>query len=181
MSFFSDEQRNTDGTFESGGGDFEPIPANTGCLAAIKQTEWVTYDNERYINIRWQVLQPEAYKNRMVFQKLRVLDIDPSKSDRAKRMLAAIDSNAGGKLVALGREPSDSDLASALVGKIQAIKLQVWKLTTESGEERSGNWVSAVSPSKAGQTQQPAPVEQQPSVGASSFDDVPFMRRDWRI
>src|SRR5690625_2522169 len=148
MSFWNDEQRSVGGSFESGGGDFEPIPANTGCIAAIKEAAWAEYQGDRYINIQWEILKPDQYKNRRVFQKVRVHDADPQKADRAKLMLAAIDTNAGGKLLALSREPTDQDLASALVGKIQAIKLQVWELETETGEKKSGNWVSAVAPSK---------------------------------
>lgn len=183
MSFWNDEQRNTSGTFESGGGDFEPIPANTGCIAAIKQAGWAEYQGDRYINIQWQVLKPDQYKNRVIFQKIRVLDNDPAKADRAKRMLAAIDANAGGKLLQLSHEPTDHDLASALTGKMQAIKLQVWEMEVE-GQQRSGNWVSAVAPSKGGQ-QQPAAVQQpatQPVGGGMTIgDDIPFAPVSWIV
>ena len=30
----------TGGTFETGGGDFEPIPNNTGAIAAIEEIKW---------------------------------------------------------------------------------------------------------------------------------------------
>src|SRR5699024_2762059 len=177
MSFWNSDHKTVGTSFESGGGDFEPIPANTGCIAAIHQASWAEYHGDRYINIRWQVLQPEQYKNRVIFQKVRVLDDDAAKADRAKRMLAAIDANAGGKLVQLDRAPEDSDLALALTGKIMAIKLQVWELTGDDGQERSGNWVSAVAPSKGGQ-QQPTPVQQtvtQPDGGGIDMgDDIPF-------
>ena len=172
MSFWNDEQRNTSGTFESGGGDFEPIPANTGCIAAIKQAGWAEYQGDRYINIQWQVLRPEHYKNRVIFQKIRVLDIDSAKAYRAKRMLAAIDTNAGGKLLQLTHEPTDHDLASALTGKMQAIKLQVWEMEVE-GQQRSGNWVSAVAPSK-GAAAQPAPVVAPAPAMADMAADIPF-------
>ena len=172
MSFWNDEQRNTGGAFESGGGDFEPIPANTGCIAAIKQAGWADYQGDRYINIQWQVLKPEQYKNRVIFQKIRVLDSDISKADRAKRMLAAIDTNAGGKLLQLQHEPTDHDLASALTGKMQAIKLQVWEMEVE-GQKRSGNWVSAVAPSK-GAVAQPAPVVAPAPAMDDDLDSIPF-------
>lgn len=176
MSFWNEEHKNTGGNFESAGGDFEPLPANTGCLAAIKQASWSEYEGDRYINIQWQVLKPEQYKGRVIFHKVRVLDADSDKADRAKRMLAAIDTNAGGKLLQLNREPDDYDLASALVGKIQGIKVQVWKMEV-NGEERSGNWVSAVAPSKkpaaqaapqaGAQAAQPA-VASEPNVSAGA-------------
>lgn len=166
MSFWNEEHKNTGGNFESAGGDFEPLPANTGCLAAIKQANWSEYEGDRYINIQWQVLKPEQYKGRVIFHKVRVLDPDSAKADRAKRMLAAIDTNAGGKLLQLNREPDDYDLASALVGKIQGIKLQVWKMEV-NGEARSGNWVSAVAPSKRPATQaQPGAQAAQPTAAS---------------
>src|SRR5690554_5488113 len=183
MSFCNDEQRNTGGAFESGGGDFEPIPANTGCIAAIKQAGWAEYQGDRYINIQWQVLKPEQYKNRVVFQKIRVLDEDSAKADRAKRMLAAIDTNAGGRLLQLQHEPTDHDLASALTGKIQAIKLQVWELTGDDGQERRGNWVSAVAPSKGAPQPAPAPAPAPALAGGGMDmgDDIPFAPVLWIV
>ena len=165
MSFWSDDHRKVGPSFESGGGDFEPIPANTGVIAAIKNAEWSEYKGDRHISIRWDVVSPEQYKGRVVFQKVRVLDDDPAKADRAKSMLAAIDKNAGGALLKLDSEPTDYDLASALTGKMMALKLQVWELEID-GQQRSGNWVSAVSPSQGAAKQEPAQ--------AASFDDVPF-------
>ena len=180
MSFWSSDHKNVGATFETGGGDFEPIPANTGCVAAIKQAGWAEYHGDRYINIQWQILAPEQYKNRVVFQKVRVLDDDAAKADRAKRMLAAIDANAGGKLLQLDRAPDDSDLALALTGRIMAIKLQVWEMVGDDGQERSGNWVSAVAPAgKQKQAAQPAPAVPQPAPvmaagGMAMDDDIPF-------
>lgn len=184
MSFWNDEQRNVGTSFESGGGDFEPIPANTGVKAAIKQAGWAEYQGDRYINIQWQVLAPEQYKNRVVFQKIRVLDADVAKADKAKRMLAAIDANAGGKLVQLDRAPEDSDLALALTGKMMAIKLQVWEMTGDDGQERRGNWVSAVAPIN-GQQHAPAPQPAQtqaPSGGGMAMaEDIPFAPARWFV
>lgn len=184
MSFWNDEQRNVGKSFESGGGDFEPIPANTGVKAAIKQAGWAEYQGDRYINIQWQVLAPEVYKNRVVFQKIRVLDDDTAKADRAKRMLAAIDANAGGKLVQLDRAPDDSDLALALTGKMMAIKLQVWEMQGSDGQDRKGNWVSAVAPING--QQQAASVHAAPQAattggGGAMDDDIPFAPVNWIV
>src|SRR5699024_797462 len=147
-SYWNSDHKTVGTSFESGGGDFEPIPANTGCIAAIHQASWAEYHGDRYINIRWQVLQAEQYKNRVIFQKVGVLDDDAARADRAKRMFAVIDAVAGGKLMQLDRAPDDSDLEMALTGKIMTINLQVCELTGDDGQERSGNLVSAVAPSK---------------------------------
>lgn len=171
---------NTGGEFETGGGDIQPIPSNTSVLAAIDEAKIDDYQGEEYISLRWTILQPEEYKNRKIFQKVRVWDADPRKSDKAKRMLAAIDTNAGGKLMASGEEPSDLNLTIALVNKPMVIKLQVWEIEKDDGSKASGNWVCAVSPrnhQSKSQPQQKASVKkegQQQVVGGGTNDDIPF-------
>ena len=148
MSFFqlSDNSaiENT-GSFEMGGGQIEPIPSNTQVKAIVDEAKWDEYNNERYISARWSIIDGE-YLNRKIFQKIKVCETDPAKKDKALRMLAAIDANAGGGLMKLGYEPTDMDLAANLTNKPQAILLQRWDMTKDNGEEISGNWVSAVAP-----------------------------------
>jgi len=67
-------------------------------------------------------------------------------------MLVAIDANAKGKLVELGREPTDEDLETALVNRPMLLKLGVWEM--DGG--KSGNWVKAVSPKETAPSK-PAP------------------------
>lgn len=126
------------GTFELGGS--EPIPANTQLKACVDDVSWDDYELDFYINVTWSVLEGE-YKNRKVFQKIRVNDDDPKKRDKALRMLAAIDANAGGKLMASGQEPDDNALQMALVNKPMVIKVGVWEMNG-----RKGNWVQKVAP-----------------------------------
>ena len=176
-----------DSTYEMEGGNFEPIPANTGCIAAIEEAKWDSYEEDRYISLKWRVIKPDEYGNRVIFQKVKVYgtsrDKDPqATADKAKRMLAAIDSNAGGKLMKLQGEPDDTDLMSALVGKMMAIKLQVWEMEI-NGEEKSGNWISAVAPAKgkaaeAAKKAAPKPKPKPEPVAVEEeeddFGDVPF-------
>jgi hypothetical protein len=157
MSFWQtsdNQQLDTSGNFEIGGG--EPIPANTALRVMATDAKWDTWEGEESIKIRWDVIDGE-YKNRVVFQKLKVKDADTKKRDKALKMLAAIDANAGGKLMALGSEPSDMDLAQCLLQKPMWIKVQVWEI-----DGKSGNWVAAVSGGvKSGATEQapkPGPV-----------------------
>ena len=163
-----------DTSYEVEGGDMKPIPANTTCIAAIEEAKWSDYEGDRFINLKWRVMRPSDCEKRVIFHKIKVYgtsrDKDPqATADKAKRMLAAIDANAGGRLMKVEGEPGDMDLMSALVGKMMAIKLQVWSLTTEKGEEKTGNWVSAVAPAKGAQTE--APAQQSQPV---TDDDVPF-------
>ena len=157
MSFWTTEALASTGTIETGGGSIEPIPAKTQVKAAIDEAKWDSYDGEEYISLRWTVLAPADYKNRKIFQKIKVND--PAKSEKAKKMLGAIAVNAGGGLLKTAGEPSDSDLQKHLLNKPMALLLQVWKIKPEDGsEEMTGNWISSVSPlkSKAAPTPPPA-------------------------
>lgn len=181
MSFWDlndGSQIENNGSFEMGGGDIEPIPNNTGCLGAIEEAKWDEYEDDRYISLKWRVMKPDQYGNRVIFQKVKVFgtsrDKDPkATADKAKRMLAAIDANAGGKLRNVKGEPTDMDLMSCLVGKVMAIKVMVWEMET-NGEKKRGNWISAVAPSKGNvQSQVQQQTEAQPQ-DAGFDEELPF-------
>lgn len=176
--------------YEIESGNLEPIPDDTQCIAAIEEAKWDQYEADHYISLKWKIIQPDQYARRVIYQKLKVFgtsrDKDPAATaDKAKRMLAAIDTNAGGKLMKLGTEPDDTDLMSALVGKMMAIKVKVWEMTSNDGKERSGNWICAVAPAKGvkpqGQSRAPAP-SRAPAAAAPAAQqyseepdfDVPF-------
>lgn len=141
MSFWDNVEAPSTGEFSAGGGKFELIPDNTDVLAMIDKAEWTEYEGNRYIDVNWVIIQPEAYKNRKVFQKVQVNHADVKKAQKAKQMLAAIDFNSGGNLMKLKREPTDVDLARALINKQMILKLMTWEMNG-----KSGNWVSAVAP-----------------------------------
>tara|TARA_A100000172_G_scaffold52540_1_gene33243 strand:- start:1456 stop:1947 length:492 start_codon:yes stop_codon:yes gene_type:complete len=163
MSFFTNEQLEQSETMEMGG-SIEPIPEKTQLKAIIGDAKWDTNQDatERFISTRWDVLAPEEFGNRKIFQKIKVLDSDPKKADRQKRMLVAIDKNAGGELVKLGREPQDEDLQKALCNKTMLIRVMIWEM-----DGKSGNWVSQVAPD--GQLE-----EASPSVKQDDTDEIPF-------
>jgi hypothetical protein len=131
----------------------EPIPEGSSVLALIDEAKWdVTPTSDEYVSLRWTVLAPEAFKNRKVFHKLWVTDHDPNAKDHAKavaktdkhrKMLAAIDANAGGKLTAKDAKPTTDDLVMALTNKPMVITLGVWESNTGGS---GGNWVMAVAP-----------------------------------
>lgn len=172
MSFWNIDKP-TDGNFETGGGDMTPIPKNTSVLAAPDEAKWDEYEGDRFISIRWAIMAPAEYKNRKIFQKIRVEDSDPKKQEKAKRMLAAIDANAGGKLMAAGEEPTDKSLTVALCNKPMVLKLQVWEMEI-NGEERSGNWISAVSPRQGSPKKEEAPAPEPEPMPTDFDDDVGF-------
>ncbi len=189
---------NTTGSFDAGGGNMQPIPSDTNVLAAIDEAKWDGNEGAKYISLRWSVLQPEEFENRKVFQKLWVSDADPraksdkvsAKRDKAKKMLAAIDMNAGGKLLAKPVMPSDEAMTLHLTNKPMIVKVMVWEMKDAmTGEINRGNWVGAVaskSSAKVSSSEEIAKSKaemehhQKSSAGAASRgsrdlgDEIPF-------
>jgi len=202
MSFWDlsdgDSAKNTDSEYEIPSGNMEPIPDGSSVLAMIDEAKW---DKPRdgyaeFISLRWSVLAPEEYKNRKVFQKLWVTDDDPNarddaaaakKRDKARRMLAAIDANAGGKLTKQEGIPTDEALSSCLTNKPMTIKCMLWEMPDRDkpGEFIRGNWIAAVAPkSKGVDVKEPAPARAKPApsgapAGGNDFDEIPFAP-EWR-
>ena len=163
MSFFTTSDNKaieTGSTFDMNV-EMEPIPTDTKLKSFIDEIKWDSYEGDSYISARWTVIDGE-YKNRKIFQKLRVTDSNPAKADKAKRMLAAIDGNAGGKLMAQGVQPDDMMLSINLMNKPMLIVVAIWEI-----EGKKGNWVKAVSSTNNAVQS----VQQQAPTPAPSFDD----------
>jgi hypothetical protein len=163
------------------------IPDGSTVLAYPEEAFWEQKDTgamERYIKIKWKVQKPEAVEGRVVFQKLWVKDHDPqakpdkaeAKREKALRMLATIDANAGGRLAKKGTEPSDDDLALALVNKPMAITVKVWEIDGAQGKI-DGNWIAAVHPKshelKVGAAKT-KPAAAASAAGDDLGDEIPF-------
>ena len=177
MNFFDGIDTNSN-EFDLGGGDILPIPKDTRVLATAEEAKNDSYENDSYINIKWRVNQPEEYANRVLFQKVKVFDADPAKAAKHKKMLAAIATNAGGRLFAAMQQaseqtPSDNSL-TALTNAPMVLLLDEWDMNG-----KQGNWVKSVSARK-GAAPAPAPTpapQQQPATApaADEFDDdIPF-------
>lgn len=150
--------------FEIGGGS-EPIPEGTKVRACVTEAGWKEYQGDRYVNLRWDVVDGE-YKKRVIFHKIKVFESDPAKADRQRQMLAAIDANCGGKLAAIDGEPTDIDFLKALTNKPMVIRLGVWDMNG-----KQGNWVQAVesaSGAKVAAKQKPSQVKE------DDDSDLPF-------
>jgi len=176
--------------YEQESGNLAPIPDGSSVLAIIDEAKWQeTRDRDaEFISLRWSVMEPAEYANRKVFQKLWVTDDDPNakdadkaakKRDKAKKMLAAIDANCGGKLSKKGGRPSDDDLALALTNRPMIIKCMVWEMKGSDGTMNSGNWIAAVSPKAKGVDVKAAKEPARKAEPAKSAfddldDDVPF-------
>lgn len=211
MSFWDlsdgDSAKNVGTEYEVPTGNMEPIPAGSSVLAMIDDIKWeMKQTGEEFISARWTVLAPEEYKNRKVFHKLWVMDLDPSakdeatgmkKRDKARKMLAAIDANAGGKLTAKPGRPTNDDLLH-LTNKPMVCTMMTWSMPdTRNGGMMHGNWVSAVA-SKGNKDIHVADAKPLPTGSAAPAarddfgagggyskpamvdDDIPFAP-EWRI
>lgn len=152
--------------YEAPSGDaLEPIPDGSTVLAYIKEAKWdEDKSGNRYVKIRWDVLEPASVAKRVVFQKLWVLDDDPNaktadaakkKRDNALKMLMAIDANCAGKLAAKGTIPTDDDLALALTSAQMLILCKVWSMKAADGSDMQGNWIAGVFPKNSRETKVP--------------------------
>jgi hypothetical protein len=162
--------------------DLPPIPDKTVVKAAATEIKWdlftkdspdgKTLNGERYVNVRWDVIDGE-FQKRVIFQKIKVSSAQEKTRDNAIDMLAAIDMNAsGGKLMTLGREPSDMELMTLLANKPMHLRLRVW---TSQDKTASGNWIDAVSSAKGSKPAQrsvtTAPIVATPAPEVPAEDE----------
>jgi len=181
-----DSAVSTDKEFDAGGGDFEVLPKGTSVLCTVNDVAWksVYQRDEKFVNVKWQVLKPEAYAGRVIFQKLFVSDNDPNtppdkmpaKRDKHKKMLMAIDANGKGRLAKITSAPDDEELALALINSQAVLTLGVWdKDDGAGGKTPGGNWVQAVKPKSAPVTEVAKKAPPKRAVFADDLDDeVPF-------
>jgi len=168
------------GSFNVGGGEMAPIPSGTKVKAMITEIKFELPSDrdaangfgEELIKVRWDVVDGE-FKNRVIFQKIAVDHEKVEKKDKALEMLAAIDFNAGGKLMASGEKPSDHGMAKALTNVPMILQLQVWETKKDDGSDMSGNWVQAVYNATQMKADAPKPKEDKPDFD-SFDDDIPF-------
>lgn len=151
---------------EGGRSNDLPMPEGTQVKIGIKEAKWATDEREgTYISLQHQVMAPACYKGRIVFQKLHVNPVEGSnnvkltdderkkKRLKALKMLAVIDTNAGGKLLASADRPDDLKLQSCLANKTMMMQLGTYEFDTKDGvkipnevDYMRGNWVRKVAP-----------------------------------
>ena len=165
MGFFTmstGQMANQDGntSFEMGGND--PMPDNTTVVAAVSKIGWKKpsdfYDFDS-IKAEWDVLEPKEYAGRKVFQTIKIFDGKDSVADKAKTMLAVMDTICGGKIMAkvaaTGQAPDDNILAQALINRPMMLTLGLFD-TKEAGKTGI-NWIKKVAPRvRGGSTAAPA-------------------------
>lgn len=183
-------------SYEVASGNFEAFPEGTKLLAMVTDAEWRTNDQTglENLSLTWTVVKPEEVANRKVFQSLWLTDLQPEakdpekRRDKARRMFAAIDANAGGKLAKKPGKPDAEAILIALANKQMLIRLGEYEGRTRDGGTVHRNYVQAVGP-KTGETYLPqtnrAPSRQAthsgaPAGGIAFDDEIPFAP-EWRV
>ena len=130
-------------SYEVASGSFEAFPEGTKLLAMVTDAEWRVNEQSglENLSLTWTVVKPEEVANRKVFQSLWLTDLQPEakdpekKRDKARRMFAAIDANAGGKLAKKPGKP-DAELndkpEKACASPWNATRFEACRLCTES-------------------------------------------------
>lgn len=183
-------------SYEVASGSFEAFPEGTKLLAMVTDAEWRINNRTglENLSLTWTVVKPEEVANRKLFQSLWLTDLQPEakdpekKRDKARRMFAAIDANAGGKLAKRPGKPDDDVIMIALANKPMVIRLGEYEGRTRDGGTVQRNYVQAVGP-KTEETYLPQPTKRAPSrqaprsgapAGGVAFDDdLPFAP-EWR-
>lgn len=175
----------------SGGGNYVFADGST-IAGVIEDIKWDSFNGGlEFINYRISVMQPTEdangvkIANRKIFAKLMINGKDQSEPEKrikegnnAKRMLAAIATNAGGGLFTVQGEPTTEQLQQHLMMKPMTFRLGRWEFNG-----KTGNYVQAVGPFKAqydavtGATEQSQPKAQPATAAASvaaDLDEIPF-------
>lgn len=142
----------------SGGGNYV-FDDGSKIAGIIEDIKWDSFNGGlEFINYRVSVMAPiedangVKLANRKIFLKLMINGKDQStpekrikESDTAKRMLAAIATNAGGGLMQVQGKPTDEQLQQHLLMKPMTFRLGKWEMVV-NGENKSGNYLQMVGP-----------------------------------
>ena len=118
------------------------IPDGTMALARIESVLNDNYQGTRTIKIEW-IITSDPFKNRHVFQKLKVYDPEPKVRHKALNLLKLCFDMFHVKQLSADGEPTDQDLAQ-MVHRHAGIKIQEWHMVKGDGSMGSGNWISEI-------------------------------------
>ena len=171
---------NSDGEYKQKTG-FDPLPEGTRVLQTLEEIKLDSFQgsDHEHLNIKWRIEAPEEFNNRVYFQSIYINGSDPtspyydeSKQDKnfndARRMLFAIDYNAGKKIAALKREPTQEELQEFLIGARMMAVLGVSKTGKQVVRGISGIDPAAKEEIKA------AATKSVPKFDDSEEDLIPF-------
>ena len=180
--FWSDGSEST-GEADVGGGIFDPVPDGTKCLVHLEDIEWGFFNKEgtgtECLKPVFCVESPSDYSDRKIQCNIKIFGDDPNSEfydeskqektkENARKVYWAIDKNCGGKLAALGKMPSNRELANAWIGAKKSFYITFGLM---DGSKR--NWIRKVEPLHGGSAQpqsRPAPQKQAPKQQSKTGD-----------
>lgn len=149
----------------------------TRLKATLKSLTWEERKGDRYLNARWQVLEPAAVKNHSIWSKMRVYG-NNSQSKRAMDHLWVLGVFKKSPVVETAfserRELTDVELGE-LVGTTAVLNLSLWLTKPNDGEfasdsYRSGNWIRALLTETTSVTETPITVNEKGERQAKGLD-----------
>ena len=120
----------------------ENIPDGTMSLVRLESAVNDDFQGTKTIKLEW-IIESEPYRNKHVFQKLKVYDPEPKVRHKALNLLKLCFDMFHVKQLNPEASPTDQDLAQ-MVNKHAGIKIQEWHMQKGDGSMGSGNWVSEI-------------------------------------
>ena len=138
------------------------VPGGTKAVAVIEEVKWDEYEGNRKVKVRWK-LASGGFAKRVIFQNIEIFakdrktgERDEKKAFRAANVLRRMFMLTGAPIP--DSEPTDADFAQ-MVGKMAGISIEIWEM-----DNKSGNWISEIQPSKGFET---VDGEEMPTGGSS--------------
>jgi len=186
--FWGSDEIESDGNYDVGGGDFPVIPDGTRVKALIEKVELFDEDNKKFnyktgldeecISVRFDIEEGE-FKGQKIFKNYFIESNDETEKTKARNMFFAMDHNAGGKIMALKRKPSEDELNRYLINKSMVI---VVGMMQDKKTKEKRNYLQGLSASKNKPSHQAAPLQSEKPVQRQQArpmsndmdDDIPF-------
>lgn len=180
IDLWNDDDEEFTGEYVQENNDFPVIPHDTRVSAIIDKAEWEVKKNfknkeaeENCISLRFEIEAGE-FKGQKIFKKFFIESDNDDQARKDYSMFLNIDANAGGKVRALRRKPSDEDLARCLINKSMVIV--VGKMDGKDGK-KDMNYLMGVSSGKTSSQAKPANKPSAKAAPAADIDDdadLPF-------
>ncbi len=183
IDLWNDDEEEFSGEYvQEGGGDFPVIPHETRVMAYPDKAEWIVKENyknnkneENCISLRFDIEDGE-FKGQKVFKKCFIESDIEEQARKDYNMLMNVDANAGGKIRALKRKPTDEELQRYLINKSMVIVVGLMK---GKNGDKDQNYLMGISSGKSKSESKPAPKKASaPARKAFGFDsmddDIPF-------
>lgn len=148
IDLWKDDDEEVTGNYVNESGDFPVIPHDSRLKACIDKISWKFKENyknlkesEDCISMRFDIDEGE-FKGQKIFKNFFIKSNNDDQAVKDYRMFLNIDANAGGKIRALRKEPTDDDLARYLINKSMIV---VVGMMTDKDTKKQQNYLMGIS------------------------------------